>query len=1776
VATEAFQRFLEETEEGAIREARPRIAPEQDGPLAPTNISETFSRGLQAGAQGLRTDIEYFKALGNTLTGDENAAAKAIERARYSEELSAPTMQGVESFKEFLDAPTFSGFLTQAASASGQLTPSIVSSIAGAGVGGITAVVGRGVLSTTGQLITKRVIKDSLERTAKGVADPEERYLAEEYYKYFRRGALAGAFGSEYVPLSGSNLSEALESGQDLTSEQAVRAGLVGVPQAAIGVGGEVALLKIVGNVAQRRATGASGGPFQKLANDIGRATFRGGLTEGTTEVLQEGISVANRFDLDDQFTEEEAKLRLAEALFAGTIGGKAAGAAAGTLGVAAGETKRVFGKAREKLAQAQEQRVDDGINAEQFGETDTGVTTPEPRADINAQLDAIHDPNSTKKAVWLAGEQGRDQFPEDGRYIIDNKVFFARYVPGRGTIVTKDVALADEIVKSGANDESLAEALGYSSSKVDGADLVVEALDTNGNVVSAELTTAANLGTAQENAAGLSPLGAAGVRVLSADQALENRKRKLEDEAPRAMEFDDETLEELGMTDQSVFENMGEEQRQRFEQREIEENRTISEAEGEVIAEYAPRDTSKEPFPNEIELRDEYTEQFGEDAQLNEYTGSVMKRAIEEQKAYPEAAVYIVKRRGKFQVVRQDVAETRYRFQLNGRDERLPLIPFLQKQITYAQGRKKEDRNAILIKPDGSRAEVSLVALVNAGRILVEGNEGTQFIDDKAGNLNAQRAGMAEMFATLADNNYDLTDKNGVSLLDNANYEPNGKFKGLDVEAAKGGRRISFMMGRGVSTSEVNAAEVRENTSDVGPVNARRDFDPELDGRNTAEEDPSDVVQRAASTEMETEEVSLQEPTRDEVFGGNPDRRAGGAPTTDARVEPTRPVRPTATWQSDPIVKGVHDELQSRLDLDERPLIVSFSMLQSMSDAEVRSRYAPPVAAAILNMRRLLTERSTAFGYYDRQTNTIVVKETGNSMQDALVLAHELGHALFRQEQTKAMANPALRSRLEAAYRANKKYDSYERFENGFEEWYADQVARWASKQYINRQARNLPERHFKKLARRLKDLFNSITRVNFKRRFANYDMVNETFEQYIEGTLDAAARHSAEANTQTTQQTLIPDIVEEIQENPEANATARAYKKVTRNSLFNAIRSLLLPADNILRRVAGDEIADMFYVRSQDLAARGKLGFLRATNTTIGRWKNRFEREIGDMSSPEVQAGFQEAFSSTPTAQLTGVAKQIRDYLEAFYDEYIEPSNTGIGKRPDYFPISLNLFEITERRAEFKKLLLDNDPTLDTPEKRSAAAKSIDQAIDRLVRLGQSIEEEPAIDPTNPAAAVEQAIKLTANIDRELLGDFVNSPDAAFIDYMRHVIKRIEFNKATGGPEALRERLDELSDEDRNTAEDIIATYLGYQKEPIAPWMRKLNSWGQFLQFILILPFATIASLPDLAGPIINYKDFSGLWMGFKQIIATVKNREEAQQLARDIGVVTSETVANAWVTQAEQDYMDPLVRQLSDGYFRLIGLDFFTKFSREFAANMGVQFLLKHARNEFDNPNSTRYLQELGVTAEEVLAWNENRNFDTPEGTKVRDALARFVESSIMRPNAAERPVWASDPRWALVWQLKGYFYSYYKTIIGGVLREGKARVDDTTGAAQLTAVSAILMLTAVATMPLAMMGMELREYAKNGLAWLLPGVEADQKYFRSDKMDWDDYWFEIIEKSGFLGPLSMARMAHQNSEWGGSAIFSLLGPTAETIEEAFKNGWRVDRTFGNRLAPIYNQL
>jgi hypothetical protein len=624
--------------------------------------------------------------------------------------------------------------------------------------------------------------------------------------------------------------------------------------------------------------------------------------------------------------------------------------------------------------------------------------------------------------------------------------------------------------------------------------------------------------------------------------------------------------------------------------------------------------------------------------------------------------------------------------------------------------------------------------------------------------------------------------------------------------------------------------------------------------------------------------------------------------------------------------------------------------------------------------------------------------------------------------------------------------------------------------------------------------------------------------------------------------------------------------------------ILRLVSTADGILRMYAGNEIADMFYVRAQDPTGKGRLGFVPQSARTFDLYKNRLDTELGSFDDPALDAEFDKAASDTPTAQLTGKALAIRQFLEDFYSEYVSPSKTKIGFQRDYFPRLLDLVAISNDPQAFVDLILQADP--------SANRAKITSRVQKLVDLQQAVTNGTDVEgnPLDPAASVNEALELTKNLTRQQLRDngFLLPPKQAFSEYVRKVIKRVEFDRATKddqGNDRLKPLLDALAPEDREQALQVINTYMGY-RAPLSPFWRKLNSWGQFIQFVTILPFAAISSVTDLAGPVIASKEFGDLTTGMKEVVATIKNREEAKQLARDIGVVTPEAVANAWITDADADYMDPTARKWSDHWFSLTGLNWFTRFTREFATGMGVQFITKHARNEFNNPRSDRYLEELGLTRADVTSWlNSGRKLSTPEGKKVTQALQRFVESSTLRPNAAERPVWASDPHFALIWQLKGYFYSYGKVILGGMFSEAETRLREQnigTPWQRVGSAAGLLALTAVATMPLAMLGMELREYAKFGLAAFLPFVEADQKYFRTDRMDWSEYLGTAFERSNFSGPFGLATGASNAANFGDSPLFTLLGPTTETIDTAMTNGWRIDRTLKDRLLPIYNQL
>jgi len=299
---------------------------------------------------------------------------------------------------------------------------------------------------------------------------------------------------------------------------------------------------------------------------------------------------------------------------------------------------------------------------------------------------------------------------------------------------------------------------------------------------------------------------------------------------------------------------------------------------------------------------------------------------------------------------------------------------------------------------------------------------------------------------------------------------------------------------------------------------------------------------------------------------------------------------------------------------------------------------------------------------------------------------------------------------------------------------------------------------------------------------------------------------------------------------------------------------------------------------------------------------------------------------------------------------------------------------------------------------------------------------------------------------------------------------------------------------------------------------------------------------------------------WRGFM----SKQTREEQILFAERIGAASREAVQEALHMAYNSEFVDPGARKWSDRYFKAIGLEQWTRLTRIISANMGRDFVSHHAKKAAaGDKRSARYLAELGLTHEMVKkgydAETDTLDLTTPEGEAVQEAILNFVDEAIIRPNAAHRPVWASDPHYMLLWQLKSFFYSFGQIVVGGVLREAKSRYKegDKVGAAMSVG------LLFGALMPLAALALQTREMIKGVLG---KGSTGDDDSVL-------EYLFDLVDRAGILGPLSIIKSMFDAGNYGRSGVVSALGPTAGTLETFF-TGDTGDLI--KRLTPIYSQL
>lgn len=237
-------------------------------------------------------------------------------------------------------------------------------------------------------------------------------------------------------------------------------------------------------------------------------------------------------------------------------------------------------------------------------------------------------------------------------------------------------------------------------------------------------------------------------------------------------------------------------------------------------------------------------------------------------------------------------------------------------------------------------------------------------------------------------------------------------------------------------------------------------------------------------------------------------------------------------------------------------------------------------------------------------------------------------------------------------------------------------------------------------------------------------------------------------------------------------------------------------------------------------------------------------------------------------------------------------------------------------------------------------------------------------------------------------------------------------------------------------------------YSWTPINEKLNKAMGVGIVYQNLRYLGLATLTSLGDVMGIAVRSSEMSSVYRGIKSYLQ--RNKNDLSDLAEMLGVIEHSQISDALGWRYDGMYLTGGARKLNDSFFKLIGLESWTRATRLMGLSTAQSFIVKHATRP--TKHSERWLQELNLTSEDVLLNNEGRlkvlttlerkrasEAELARDDRVRSALIQFTDEAILRPNASMRTLWGSDPHYQLFQYLKSFMYTFHERILKRVGHE-----------------------------------------------------------------------------------------------------------------------------------------
>lgn len=788
--------------------------------------------------------------------------------------------------------------------------------------------------------------------------------------------------------------------------------------------------------------------------------------------------------------------------------------------------------------------------------------------------------------------------------------------------------------------------------------------------------------------------------------------------------------------------------------------------------------------------------------------------------------------------------------------------------------------------------------------------------------------------------------------------------------------------------------------------------------------------------------------------------------------------------------------------------------------------------------------------------------------------LGHELGHLVFDDYAQSLAGNRTLRDRIFAAFEAETGLPPQQSDDSLFKEWFADKAANEMIAQAFGKAD---PEQvtPFTRLAQLMQGLWERVqhllpryTRSRSFAQFAEAIRQGQVAKNRLAATPDFTVEHyegdQGEANRLRMSGTRLKAAVK--------RATAKGTAMEAASRTFRTV----------VGRLEGyhPELAKRLFQRSAaDRSEKGVAAWQQLTNSSRDRWVGAMERafrvvQAGAKGRKERDAALTQAFRDLEAGRRTQGAQALATLIDGVIADARKNGLRSVIHRDNFVPVAINHEAVDSRREEFTALLKQAFPQESDVDLRQRLE----------VMLDTNGFSEYAIAPGVPVSTHDTSSTLTDVIGTAKLRElgFLNEHsdavlyhwieglakrtawEANFGGYTREVTSPLqEHNRLLGADDPQGTRMRELgllgenglyydpSGEFKQLVAEAVAEHgvaaeqdirdmldgvMGRTTSRMPRGIRQTNDWVTAWTGWTVLLFSGIASIPELGLPMVRAHGRVGVFDGLKGVA-------EARRLAKDMGVVLSDGAERIIWQSMGDAYESSTLNKLGNAFFTVNGQRMMTNAARTLGVSFGIQYLLKSA-----DVGDSQALAQLGVNAAEVRAWDAAgrpawqpgvMTADNAIAEKVNAAINQFVYEGSSMPSKLQNPSWFNNPYLKMFWMIKRYMYAYGEGILLGMWRQGKRQWMRGQGlnAEQRVFLAVAPALTfAVATMPLAMAGTELRE-------WLRPYTTGRRGKDVEDYGGARQYAEYLFSRTGGYGPFEALLSMRQQSEWGYSPLGSV---------------------------------